>query len=124
VTASKATRPQEKHGGGGALQSYLTSLIYLRQEAKRDGLDAIADIMWGAVAAIERWLDTGTAPAHSPEVLNSSLCHSLDFLLHWRALPPARQREVARDIARYEEEISTDVALPVPRQKASRKTAN
>jgi hypothetical protein len=105
-------RQDAKHGGAKALRSYLTSLLYLRQEAKREGLDAVADIMWDGLAAIEQWLDTGKAPAHSREVLDSSLCYALEFLLTWVDLPPDSQRQVAHDIARYEEEISANDAQP------------
>jgi hypothetical protein len=123
VTPGKA-RPQEaKHGWAEALQTYLTSLLYLRQEAKRDGLEPIAAIMWDALAALEAWLDTGEAPARSRDVLDSSLCHALDFLLKWLALPPARQRQVARDIGRYEDELSTE-AVPRVRSRASKRIAS
>ena len=123
MTVSKA-RPQEtKHGGGDALQAYLTSLAYLRQEAQRDGLDAVAEIMWDALAAIGAWLDTGKAPLDSRAALSSSLCHSLEFLVKWLALPPDRQRQVARDIASYEAGLGGEAAPP-PRPRASKKTAN
>jgi len=58
--------------------------------------------MWDALVAMEGWLDTGDAPASSFEVLDSPLCHSLEFLLKWLTLPPDRQRQVARDIAKYQ----------------------
>jgi hypothetical protein len=123
MTVNNALGPEVKHGGN-ALQSYLTSLVYLRQEAKRDGLEPIAEIMCGAVAAIEQWLASGEVPAHSREVLNSSLCHSLDFLFHWRSLPPARQRQVAYDIARYESGTDDrEVAAPA-RRRASKRIAS
>jgi hypothetical protein len=82
-----------------ALQTYLTSLLYLREEAKRDGLEPIADILWNAIAAVEAWLDSGESPVNSREVLDSPLCHSLDFLLKWLALSPAKQRQVTGLIA-------------------------
>jgi hypothetical protein len=130
VTVSKAKPQEAKHPrlrggrlGGDVLQPYLTSLTYLRQEAKRDGLDAIAEIMWDAVAAIEAWLDTGTAPLASRAALSSSLCHSLEFLIKWLALPPDRKRQVAHDIARYEAGSSAET-VPRARPGASRKTAS
>jgi hypothetical protein len=122
VTAGTDRAQEVKHGGGTALQSYLTSLLYLREEAKRDGLDAVAGIMWDALAAIERWLETGNAPARSRDVLDSSLCHGLDFLLKWLALPPDRQRQVARDIGRYEGGLSAE-AVPRSRPRASKRIA-
>jgi hypothetical protein len=122
VSVSKAKPQEAKHGGGDALQSYLTSLAYLRQEAKRDGLDAVADIMWDALAAMEAWLDTGKAPLDSRAALNSSLCHSLEFLIKWLALPPDRQRQVAHDIARYEEGLDGEAA-PRLRPRSSKEKA-
>jgi hypothetical protein len=124
VTASKAKAQEAKGDSARALQTYLTSLLYLRQEAKRDGLDAVADIMRNALAAIEAWLDTGKASISSHDVLDSPLCHSLDFLLKWLALPPERQREVAQDIARYEAEASAAEAVPRARRRVSRAIAN
>jgi hypothetical protein len=124
VTASKAKAQEAKGDSARALQTYLTSLLYLRQEAKRDGLDAVADIMRNALAAIEAWLDTGKASVNSHDVLDSPLCHSLDFLLKWLALPPDRQREVAQDIARYEAEASAAEAVPRARRRVSRAIAN
>jgi hypothetical protein len=107
MTVDKARAQEAKQSGASALQTYLTSLVYLRQEAKRDGLDAVAGIMWDALAAIERWLDTGNAPAHSPDILDSSLCHSLDFLLKLAGVAPgpaaagrARHRQIRGRIKR------------------------
>jgi hypothetical protein len=105
------------------LQVYLASLLYLRQEAERDGLAAVAAIMWDALAAIERWLDSGAAGVASQEMLNVPLCHALDFLLKWRALPAARQRRVAQVIACYELEPGGKTA-PALRGRVSRKTAS
>jgi len=124
VTVSKAGRQRTKQDGVNALQTYLTSLLYLRQEAKRDGLDVVAEIMWNALAAIEAWLDTGKAPVSSLDVLDSPLCHSLDFLLKWMALPPARQRQITQDLARYEVGISAGEAVPRSWPRASKKIAN
>ena len=124
MTVSKAGQQRTKQDGVNTLQTYLTSLLYLRQEAKRDGLDVVAEIMWNALAAIEAWLDTGKAPVSSLDVLDSPLCHSLDFLLKWLALPPSRQRKVVQDLARYEAGPSSDEAVPQPRQRASKKIAN
>jgi hypothetical protein len=81
------------------LQTYLASLLYLREEARRDGLEPLANIIWNAIAAVETWLDSGESGVNSREVLDSPLCHSLDFLLKWLALPPAKQREVTGLIA-------------------------
>lgn len=122
MTVSKAKPQEEKHGGADALQAYLTSLAYLRQEAQRDGLDAVADIMWDALAAIGAWLDTGKAPLDSRTALNSSLCHSLEFLIRWLALPPDRQRQVAHDISRYEVGLEVEAA-PRARLRTSREKA-
>jgi hypothetical protein len=124
VTVSKAGPRKAKQDGLDALQTYLTSLLYLRQEAKRDGLDAVAEIIWDALAAIEEWLDTGKAPVKSSDVLDSPLCHSLDFLLQWMALPQTRQKQVARDIARYERGISAGEDVPRLRRRASKTTVN
>ena len=77
------------------LQTYLTSLLYLRQEAQRDGLEPVAQIIWNAIAAVEAWLDTGDSPVSSQDVLDSPLCHSLDFMLRFLAMPPAKRRQAA-----------------------------
>jgi hypothetical protein len=120
---SKAELHIAKHDGANSLQSYVTSLAYLRQEAQRDGLDVVAEIMWDALAAIEAWLDSGKAPVSSRDVVDSTLCHSLDFLLKWLALPPARQHRVAQDIARYEGGLSAE-AVPRSRSRASKRIAS
>lgn len=125
MKASKAMPRQSNHAAAAdALQTYLTSLLFLRQEAKREGLHVVAGIMWEALATIEAWLDTGSAPAHSHEVLDSSFCHSLDFLLKWLSLPPGRQREVAQDIARYEREAGASHAVPHSQRRVSKATTN
>jgi hypothetical protein len=85
------------------LQAYVTSLLYLRQEAQRDGLEPIAAILWNALAAVEAWLETPESPITSQEIINSSFCHSLDFLLKWTMLPPAKQRALAGFLAEHEE---------------------
>ena len=123
TTASKAKPREVNQKAAHSLQAYLTSLLYLRQEAKRDGLEAVAGIMHEALAAIEDWLNTGLAPVESRDLLDSSLCHSLDFMLKWLALPPARRLEVARDIARYEAGPS-DAAVPPSRRRVSKMTAS
>jgi hypothetical protein len=112
MTASKAKPQEANHGGAAPLQTYLASLLYLRQEAKREGLDAVAEIMWNALTATEEWLNTGNVPAGGREILDSPLCHSLDFLLKWLVLSPARRRQVAQDIARYEAEMRAGEAVP------------
>jgi hypothetical protein len=125
MTASNAMPREADHAeAANALQTYLTSLLYLRQEARRDGLDVVADIMWEALATIEAWLDTGSAPARSHEILDSPLCHSLDFLLKWLALPPGSQREVAQHIARYEGDTGASPAVPRSQRRVSKVTAN
>jgi hypothetical protein len=124
VTMSKAAPREANKTAADALQAYLTSLLYLREEARREGLDVVAGIMWDALAAIEAWLDSGNAPAHHPDVLNSSLCHSLNFLIKWLALPPASKRKVAQEITRYEDHIGAGQAVTRPRPRASRKLAN
>jgi len=101
VKAGRA-QAETRRGADGRLQHYLVSLLYLSKEAEHDGLDAVAAIIWDAVAAIEAWLDTGNAPARSAEVLDSSLCHSLEFLLKWLALPAGKQVDVLRTISDYE----------------------
>ena len=102
----------------------MTSLLYLREEAERDGLQAVAKIMWEALAAMERWLDSGQAPVGSHDILDSPLCHSLDFLLKWLSLPAESQRRVARNIADYETDFGPDTAMPRPRRRLSKKTAS
>jgi|SRR5580658_9792646 hypothetical protein len=114
MTASKAKLPEANYGGATPLQTYLASLLYLRQEAKREGLDEVAEIMWNALTAMEEWLNTGNVPAGNREILDSPLCHSLDFLLKWLVLSPARRWQIAHDIARYEAEISAGEAVPRP----------
>jgi hypothetical protein len=116
-------QPEARRGTKGTLQAYLASLLYLRQEAQRDGLDAVAAIMWDALVALERWLDSGAAGVASQEMLNVPLCHALDFLLKWRALPAARQQKLAQVIADYESEASADAAAVPRRARVSRKTA-
>ena len=122
TTASKAKPREVNQKATHSLQAYTTSLLYLRQEAKRDGLEAVAGIMWNALAAIEDWLNTGQAPVDSRDLLDSSLCHSLDFMLKWLELPLARRLEVARDIARYE--AGPSAALSPSRRRVSKLTAN
>jgi len=52
--AKTAQREAElKDGIPNAVQTYVASLAHLRAEAKRDGLDAIGEIIWEALAAIE-----------------------------------------------------------------------
>lgn len=123
MRTSKAARRKVNGGGQNALQSYLASLLYLREEARRDGLPVVAGIMWEALAAIEAWLDSGKTPAHHPDVLNSSLCHSLDFMLKWLALPPATKRKVALELARYEDG-GADNDAPGLRPRVSTRIAN
>jgi hypothetical protein len=124
MTGSKARPHDVNHRTVNALQTYLTSLLYLRQEAKRDGLPVVARIMWQALAEIEEWLDTGKAPVSVHEILDSPLCRSLDFLLRWMALSPAKQQEVAQNIARYELETNAGDAMLRSRSRVSRKTIN
>lgn len=81
------------------LQTYLTSLLYLREEAKRDGLEPVAQIIWNAIAALEAWLDTRESPVSSREVLDSPLCHSLDFMLRFLSMPPTKRRQAAQLLA-------------------------
>jgi hypothetical protein len=87
-----------------ALQGYITSLLYLREEATRDGLHPVADILQRALASIEAWIDSRESQVDSAALLDSSLCHSLDFLLKWLALPPDKQRQVARTLSQHESE--------------------
>ena len=123
--AQTAQREAEvKDGIPSAVQNYLASLAYLRAEAKRDGLDAIAEIIWEALAAIETWLDTGNTSATSSRVLDSSLCHSLEFLLKWLSLPPDGQRHIAQNIARYEAEPIASETLPRSRHRVSKTMAD
>jgi hypothetical protein len=122
----KAGRAQAEapRGDTRTLQTYLASLLFLRQEAEREGLDAVALIMWDALAAIERWLDSGAAGVASQDMLDASLCHALDFLLKWLALPPARQQKVAEVISDYELEVSAVGAAVPKRARVSRRTAS
>ena len=123
MTARK-TRPQgTKHGGAALLQGYLASLLFLREEAMRAGLHVVAQILWDALATLEKWLYTGVSPADRSDILDSSLCRALDFVVKWRGLPPAGQRQVVQDIARYEGEISTGESAPRSRSRANKKTA-
>lgn len=133
MTVNKAKRQEAKDDSVRTLKTYLASLIYLRQEAirdgldveaMRDGLDVVAKIMWNAIAAIEAWLRTGKESVDSSEILDSPLCHSLDFLLKWLALPPDRRRQVAQDIAQYETGTSSGEVVPCSRLRASKKIAN
>ena len=87
----------------------------------RGELHVVAQILWDALAAIERWLYTGESPADRCDILDSSLCRALDFLVKWRGLPPAGQRQVAQDIARYEGEISSGDSAARPH--ANKRTA-
>ena len=111
------------HETVSAMQAYITSLLYLRQEARRDGLDVVADIMWNALAAMEKWLDSGQAPVGSGDILDLPLCHSLDFLFTWTALPRDKQKQVAREIARYEVSQEVDREGPRSRRRISKTIA-
>jgi hypothetical protein len=122
VKAARA-QPEARRGTKGTLQAYLASLLYLRQEAERDGLDAVASIMWNALAAVERWLDSGAVPLATEDMLDVPLCHALDFLFKWRTLPQARQQKVAQVIADYELEVTADAAVTPRPARVSRKTA-
>jgi hypothetical protein len=104
------------------MRTYLASLAYLREEAKRDGLDVVATILLDALAALERWLDSGSAPVTSQDMLDASLCHALSFLLKWLALPRAKQRKVAEVIARYEVE-SVAIKTTTLRRRVSKRTS-
>jgi hypothetical protein len=84
------------------LQAYVTSLLYLRQEALRDGLEPIAAILWNTLAAVEAWLESPESPIASHDIIDSSFCHSLDFLLKWTMLPAAKQRHLAGFLADHE----------------------
>jgi hypothetical protein len=53
VTVNKTAPQKVKRDGVNAVQTFLTSLLYLRQEAQRDGLEPVAEILWNALAAIE-----------------------------------------------------------------------
>jgi hypothetical protein len=94
--------PEDDASARRALQAYVTSLLYLREEAMRDGLQPVADILQRALAAIEAWLDSQESPAETASVLDSSLCQSLDFLLQWLALPSGKRREVIRALSSRE----------------------
>ena len=118
MTIGKATQQEARLNDAHALRGYLTSLVYLRQEAKRDGLEVVAEIMWNALASIEEWLGTGRAPESSVGVLDSSLCHALDFLFQWMALPPTRQRQVAKHIGQLDN--PTTRAAPKLRRRPSK----
>ena len=121
---SKTTPQEAKDGRANALRTHLASLAYLREEAKRDGLEALAKIISEALAAIDTWLDSGKAPARSPDVLDLSLCHALEFLLMWLALPPDRQHHVVQNIARYEAEPIASKTLPGSRRRVSKMMAD
>jgi len=120
---SPGVQAEARRGGRGTLEAYLASLLYLRREAQRDGLETVAAIMWDALASVERWLDSGAAGVVSHEMLNVPLCQALDFLLKWRDLPAARQRRVAQVIACYETKSAAKTA-PAPRGRVSRRTAS
>jgi hypothetical protein len=124
MTVSKAVAQKAKQDSVSAVQAYLTSLLYRRQEAQRDGLEPVAEILWSALAAIEEWLDTGEAPVNSREVLDSPLCHTLDFLLKWLAQPQARRQQIAQDIERYEVETGDEGAVRESRPRANKKIAS
>jgi len=121
MTAATA-EAETRAGGASEMRTYLASLAYLRQEAERDGLDVVATILLDALAALERWLDSGAAPAGSQDMLDASLCHALSFLLKWLALPPGKQQEVAQFVASYEVE-SVAVKATAPRRRVSKRTS-
>jgi hypothetical protein len=104
------------------LQAYVTSLLYLRQEAQRDGLEPIAAILWNALAAVEAWLETPESPIASHELIDSSFCHSLDFLLKWTMLPAAKQRALAGLLADHEGAPSDMNGNARPRARLSKTT--
>jgi hypothetical protein len=124
VTAGKAKLQATNRDAVSAMQAYITSLLYLRQEARRDGLEVVADIMWNALAAIEKWLDSGQAPVGSGAILDLPLCHSLEFLFTWTALPRDKQKQVVREITRYETSQEVNRAGPRPRRRISKAIAS
>jgi hypothetical protein len=123
VTASKKKPPATQRCPVDAVQAYMTSLIYLREEARRDGLEAVADILWNALASIEKWLESWQAPLGSHDILDLPLCRSLEFLFNWMALPQHKQKEVVQEIARYEVTQAASVAGPPVRRRVSKKIA-
>lgn len=80
MTTSAARCPANRDGLN-AVQTYVTSILYLREEARHDGFDAVADILWNALTAIETWLETGQGPVGSGDILDKPLCQSLEFLI-------------------------------------------
>lgn len=98
--------------------------MYLRQEATRDGLEPVANIIWHALTDVEAWLETGDAPVSSRDIIDGPLCQSLDFLFTWLSLQPERQQEIAREIAKYETPGIGKVAVPRLNRKLSKKKAN
>ena len=116
-----AAEAETRGAGASEMRTYLASLAYLRQEAERDGLDVVATILLEALAALERWLDSGTAPVESQDMLDASLCHALSFLLKWLALPQTKQRKVAEVIASYE--VESVAIKTAPRRRVSKRTS-
>lgn len=99
-----------------AVQSYATSLLYLNQEAERDGLPEIAAIMATALSHLGGQMNAMSL--RTEVVLDSSLCDALMFLHGFLALPPVLRKEVTRQIVRYERQVEK----PSPR-RVSRKLA-
>jgi hypothetical protein len=122
VTNNKAAE-QMKKDGVKSLSTYLSCLLYLRQEARRDGLDAIANVLGTALNSIGNWLDTGKAPVRSEDMVDSQFCHTMEFLFRWMVLPLSEQRSVLQEINKFEEGLTMERAARQLR-RVSKKTAN
>ena len=123
MTSGRAKLQATDHDAVSTVRAYMTSLLYLRQEARRDGLEVVADILWDALAGIEKWLDSGQGPVGSGDILDLPLCRSLDFLFVWMALPRDKRKQVVREIARYEMSQEVKRAGAKSRRRISKTTA-
>ena len=117
ATAQKAARSvpdNEKR----QIQSYMTNLLFLSQEAERDGLTWIAKICENALSLLTAQASKKAIPA--TELLDASLCEALRFLVTFLSMPSGPRKEIVRHISRYEEETA---AAPMPRRVRKRSAA-
>ncbi|MGA7239906.1 MAG: hypothetical protein WBY44_29770 [Bryobacteraceae bacterium] len=122
----KGIKPQAsrtKNHQESLLKSYLSSLLYLREDAKREGLKSIATIMENALQSIEHWVDTGKVNIAKHDLLDPSLMHALNFLLLWLNLSREKQQAAIKELARYEEQIAP-IAKAVPKGRPNKRIAD
>ena len=83
------------------IQSYMTNLLFLSQEAERDDLSWISEICENALTHLASHASKSSFEA--TELLDASLCEALQFLIAFLALPARSRKEIVRHVSRYEE---------------------